>query len=68
VVIAIIITFALGVTILRQTHAIWDMETQNAATVNATLNSVYGLEPLIVLVVIAGAILLMVSTSRGFGD
>lgn len=66
--ISIVVTFALGVTILRQTHAIWDMETQNAVTVNSTLNTVYGLEPLIAMIVIVGLVLLWMSTRLGFAE
>ena len=65
--IAIVVTFALGITILRQTHAIWDMETTNACTINSTLNTVTGLETIIVVIVVVGAILLMTSTRKGFG-
>ena len=62
----LVIAFAGGITILRQTHAIWEMDSANACTINSTLNTFSSIEP-ILLIVIAVALILMFSfTSRGF--
>jgi len=62
----IVVAFAGGITLFRQTHAIWDMNSSNACTINTTLNSVYVIEPILVIVVVAGLILALASTKLGF--
>lgn len=62
----IVVAFAGGVTLFRQTHAIWHMNSSNACTINSTLNSVYVIEPILIVVVAAGLAVAIASTRRGF--
>jgi hypothetical protein len=62
----------MGIFILRETHAIWGMTGSNAVTVNTTMNTVFGMNPVletVVVVIIIGLVLLFLtlSVSMGFG-
>ena len=63
----LIMAFAFGVTVLRQTKAIWGMSSTNAVTINSTLNSFTMIEPVLILVVILVAGVAMCTTKLGFG-
>jgi hypothetical protein len=69
--IAIVLTFLIGISMLRQTHAIWEMDSPNAVSFNSTLNLAFGTGysvELIVFVVAAViiAVVLMSSVRLGF--
>lgn len=68
VVVALVIALAGGIVVLRSTHAIWDMTSQNAVTMNNTLNAAPSLESFLVVIVIIGLILLFISTMCGFKE
>lgn len=61
-----VIAFAGGVTALRQTKAIWTMDSPNAVAINNTLNTVTGLEPLLIVIVVILLILVCVPVRLGF--
>ena len=63
----IIVAFAVGITVFRQTKAIWDMDSTNAVTINNSLNSMTAIEPLLIIVAIACILLALSTTKRGFG-
>jgi len=64
----IVISFALGLTVLRQTRAIWHMHSPNAVTFNTTLNTVTAIEPMLVVTIIILLILAaLICIPRGFG-
>ena len=62
----IIISFAFGVTIFRQTKAIWKMESSNAITINSTLNTFSIIEPLLVIIAIVACIACLGTVKAGF--
>ena len=65
------LTFIGGLVILRQSHAIWSMDSPNAVTLNCTMNTVFSMNPVFelivcVIVVCAIACLLTGFVGRGF--
>lgn len=60
------IAFTGGITIFRQTKAIWKMNSSNAVTINNTLNSFTFLEPLFILIVAVGCIIGVYACRMGF--
>ena len=67
-IICLIVALAGGITVFRQTHAIWNMTSTNACTINSTLNSVTIIEPILIILVIGGIIAVVSYTGRvGFG-
>jgi hypothetical protein len=66
-VVALILAFAMGITILRQSKAIWSMNSSNAITINNTLNTFTLIEPLFVIIIIVAVVCLWVCTRLGFG-
>jgi len=62
----IIIAFAIGVTVFRQTKAIWTMESQNAVTMNSTLNTFTIIEPVLVIIAIILCVITGVTVKAGF--
>ena len=69
--IGLILAFTVGVFVLRQTHAIWNMNTSNAMTVNASMNTIFSMNPFVeivvmVLVICGVAWCMSFATGRGF--
>jgi len=62
----IIIAFAVGITVFRQTKAIWKMNSINAITINNTLNSFSIIEPLLVIIAIVVAVACLGTVRAGF--
>ena len=72
IVVGLLLAFVIGLAVFRQTHAIWDMTSSNAATTNTTLNIMFGgnnlLEVVVMIILIAVVMwFLMRSTRMGFG-
>ena len=65
--VALVIAFTAGITIFRQTRAIWTMTSTNAVTINATLNTFTGLEPMMIIIAVVGLAFLLLGVNRGFG-
>ena len=63
----IIIAFAIGITVFRQTKAIWSMTSTNAITINCTLNTFGYIEPLLIVIILATALVCVGTINRGFG-
>lgn len=64
----IIITLIGGVTIMYHTQAFWGLEDNaNASTLNATFNSMPNLTAIVIMVVVFVAIVLVMTTTKGFG-
>jgi len=63
----LILSFAGGLTMFRQTKAIWSMTSDNAISINNTLNSIPTIEPLLVLIVAIVAAAALVTSNKGFG-
>ena len=62
----LILAFALGVTVFRQTRAIWTMESQNAVTINNTLNTFTCFEPLLLIVAVVIIALTICTVKKAF--
>jgi len=62
----IIIAFAVGITVFRQTKAIWKMSSVNAVTINNTLNGMGFIEPLLVIIAIVVAVACLGTVKAGF--
>jgi uncharacterized Tic20 family protein len=70
--VALVVAFLIGITVFRGTHAIWGMTSQNAVTMNSTMNLVFG-RNLVVEVIVLGVVILVAMLilsrcgSMGFG-
>jgi len=62
----LILAFTGGLTIFRQTKAIWDMPSQNAVAINTTLNTYYFIEPAFLIVIVVIVVFTMMITRRAF--
>ena len=62
----LVMAFAVGLTVLRQTRDIWTMDSPNACAMNSTMNTFTSIEPLLVVVIIAALILGFMTTQRSF--
>lgn len=62
----IIIAFAIGITVFRQTKAIWNMTSTNAMTINNTLNDIRFIEPILVIIAIIVCIVCAGTVKAGF--
>jgi len=62
----LVIAFAGGITVLRQTKAIWHMNSPNAVSFNNTLNTFTSIEPIFIIIVIFFLIVALMTTSRAF--
>lgn len=68
VVVFLVVAYTGGITLLRQTRAIWYMNSSNAVSTNTTLNTYTFIEPLFIIVTIALIMIAVVTFSRfGFG-
>jgi len=54
--VALVLAFIVGLVVLRQTHAIWTMTSSNACTINATLNTVFTMNPIVEVIVLVAII------------
>lgn len=63
----LVIAFAAGLTIFRQTRAIWRMNSSNACTINTTLNTYTAIEPLLIVIIFACIPLAYAYIKKGFG-
>ena len=71
IVVGLLLAFVIGLTVFRQTHAIWSMTSSNAVTTNTTLNVMFGgnnsLEVVVMIIIIVVVMyFLMRSTRMGF--
>jgi len=62
----LILSIALGITVLRQSKAIWKMESRNACTINNTLNTFTCIEPILIIIVVVALIFAAFTTRLGF--
>jgi len=62
----IIIAFAVGITVFRQTKAIWTMTSTNAMTINNTLNGMGFIEPILVIIAVILCIVCAGTVRSGF--
>lgn len=63
----LVLAMATGVTALRQTKAIWSMDSPMAVSTNATLNSFGSIESVVIpIVILVVAIFALFSTRRAF--
>jgi len=63
----LVLAFAVGVTAFRQSRAIWTMTSPAAIEVNTTLNTIASLEPLLLVIIAVGVLLLIPIFSRAYG-
>ena len=62
----IILAFVGGITIFRQSRAIWDMPSQNAVSINTTLNTYTFIEPAFLIIIVVVIAFTMMITKRAF--
>jgi len=62
----LVMAFAVGLTVLRQTKDIWEMDSPNAVSMNNTMNTFTSLEPLLIIVIIAAVVAGFMTTRRSF--
>jgi len=62
----LVMAFAVGLTVLRQTKAIWDMDSPNAVSMNTTMNTFTSIEPVLIIIILAALCLGFMSTRRAF--
>ena len=64
--IMLVMAFAVGLTVLRQTRAIWEMDSPNAVSMNNTMNTFTSIEPSLILIIIVAIAIGFMSTRRAF--
>lgn len=63
----LVLSFAVGVTAFRQSRAIWTMTSPASIEVNNTLNTITEIEPLLIIIIIVGILLLIPIFTRAYG-
>ena len=63
----LVIAFAVGITLFRQTKSIWTMTITNAITINNTLNTFPIIEHVLLIIIAIVAIVCLGTVNKGFG-